>query len=128
MRVFLLFCRSNSEKGEGTVSQFSGKEILGVLGGPNVTENTKSKKEMDDILQAHGYQKLYEYTTFVNAPLSPTSCDPPALTDGPGNGPAAPAAVPRARRVGRLLAPMRGSPMLVRPRLANRVAGVRLSF
>ncbi|KAH7619756.1 hypothetical protein NADE_008042 [Nannochloris sp. 'desiccata'] len=55
-----------------------------------------------------------------------TSCYAAAPTDSPGNGPTALAAVPR--RVGRLLAPMRGSAMLVRPHLANRVSSCRPSF
>lgn len=125
------FRRSNSGKGEGSVSQFSGKRIIGVLAGPAETKNIKSKKDMDDILQDNGFLKWFEQGQYGDDPCSPfhasgISCDPPAPTNSPGNGPTAPAAVPR--RVGRLLAPMRGSAMLVRPRLANRVGGCRPFF
>ena len=115
----------------GSVSQFSGKRIIGVLAGPCETNNARNKRDMDSILNGGNYLKWFEQAQYGNDPCSTfqalgASCDAPARTDSPGNGPTTPAAIPR--RVGRLLAPMRGSAMMVRPRLANRVASCRPSF
>ena len=104
---------------------------MGVLAGPCETNNADSKRKMDSILTKRGYLKWFEQAQYSNDPCSPfqalgPSCDAPNPTPNPGNGPTAPAALPR--RVGRFLTPMRGSGMLVRPRLANRAAVRRLCF
>jgi hypothetical protein len=134
MLVFLSFCSAYKDEGKGSVSQFSGKRIIGVLAGETDTTDAESKNEMDCIVKYKGFLKLYGHgDKFDVNPYDPlqaseASYDPPAPSDGPGNGPTAPSAT-RHRRVGRLLAPMRGSPMLFRPRLAiSRVAGIRLAF
>ncbi|KAH7624994.1 hypothetical protein NADE_002214 [Nannochloris sp. 'desiccata'] len=125
------FINAHKDSGEGTVSDFSGKLIIGALAGPFETSDPNNKKQMDALLHQNKCIKWYEEKSYGGDPCSPfqasgASCDAPAPSDSPGNGPTAPAAVPR--RVGRLLAPMRGSAMLVHPRLANRVAGCRPSF
>ena len=119
------FCSAYKDKGEGSVSDFSGKLIIGALAG---TVETSDIKEMDALLKRNNCFKLFEKDNWGGNSSIPfqaavASFDAPALTKSP----TAPAAVPR--RVGRLLAPMRGSAMLVRPRLVNnRSAGCRLSF
>jgi hypothetical protein len=124
--------RSNKDKGKGSVSQFSGKRIIAVLAGPAETNNVANKMEMDSLLKENNFLKWFERSAEYGAdPCSPFQasgafCDAPGPSDSPGNGPTAPSAVPR--RVGRLLASMRGSAMLVRPRLATRAAVQRLSF
>ncbi|KAH7622993.1 hypothetical protein NADE_007857 [Nannochloris sp. 'desiccata'] len=117
--------------GKGSVSDFSGKGIIGVLAGPAETTDPNNKRVMDTILHKNGFLKWFEEKGYGDDPCSSfqasgASCDAPAPSEPPSNGPTAPAAVPC--RVGRLLAPMRGSAMLVRPRLANRVTGCRPSF
>ncbi len=134
MLVFLSFCSAYKDKGKGSVAQFSGKRIIGVLAGSTETSNVQSKNTMNNILKAHGFLKLYDHGDKFDVDpcdsfqASAPSCDPPAPSDGPGTGPTAPSALPR--RGGRsFLAPMRGSAMLIRPRLANnRAAGLRLFF
>jgi hypothetical protein len=121
---FSFLCSSWKDKGEGSVSEFSGKRIIGVLAGPCETNNASNKRDMDSILTGRDYLKWFEQTQYGDDPCSRfqasmASCEASARTDSPGNGPTAPAAVPR--RIG-LLAPMRGSAMLVRPCLANRFA------
>ena len=113
------------------MSDFSGKRIIGVLAGPAETTDPNNKKVMDTILHKNGFLKWFEEKGYGDDPCSAfqasgASCEAPSTADSPGNGPTAPAAMPR--RVGRLVAPMRGSAMLVRPRLANRVASCRPSF
>ncbi|KAH7619699.1 hypothetical protein NADE_007987 [Nannochloris sp. 'desiccata'] len=125
------FIDSWKDKGTGSVSEFSGKRIIGVLAGPCETNNASNKRDMDSILTGGDYLKWFEQAQYGNDPCSAfqasgLSCDAAAPTNSPGNGPTAPAAVPR--RVGRLLAPMRRSAMLVRPRLANRVSSCRPSL
>jgi hypothetical protein len=130
--TFLLFpfpfCGAYKDSGEGSVSDFSGKLIIGALAGTVETSNAYDIKEMDALLKRNNCFKLFEKDNWggnssISFQAAVASFDAPALTKSP----TAPAAVPR--RVGRLLAPMRGSAMLVRPRLVNnRSAGCRLSF
>ena len=131
----LFFCRSNKEKGEGSVVEFSGKRIIGVLAGPAETRNVESKREMDAILRLGRFLKWFERADYGDDPCSPfqslgAACD--ALEPPPnspvGNGPTTPAAVPRRLKPGLLANRMRGHAMLVRPRLATKwPAGLRFS-
>jgi hypothetical protein len=119
------------DMGEGSVADFSGLRIIGALAGPTQTSNPSDLKRMNVLLQGYNCYKWFEETAYGGDPCSPyqasgIACDVPVPSDSPGNGPTTAAAVPL--RVGRLLAPMRGSVMLVRPRLANRVAVRRPSF
>ena len=113
------------------MADFSGMRIIGALAGPLETSTPSDLKRMTARLQKYSCFKWFVEKEYGDNPCSPyqasgASCDAPGPSDSPGNGPTTPAAVPR--RVGRLLAPMRGSAMLVRPRLANRVAVKRRSF
>ena len=124
------FCSVYKDSDEGSVAEFAGLRIIGALAGPMETTNTSDLKKMNARLQKYNCYKWFEEKDCGDDPCSPfqasgASCDAPVPTENPSNGPTAPTAVPR--RVGRLLAPMRGSAMLVRPRLANRVA-VRRPF
>ncbi|KAG7668556.1 hypothetical protein NADE_006739 [Nannochloris sp. 'desiccata'] len=119
------------DSGVGTVADFAGLRIMCAIAGPVETSNPNDLKKMNARLQRYNCYKWFEEKGYGDDPCSPfqasgASCDADVSTKSPGNGPTAPAAVPR--RVGRLLAPMRGSTMLVRPRLANRVSGFRSSF
>jgi hypothetical protein len=113
------------------VADFSGLRIIGALAGPTQTSNPSDLKRMNARLQKYNCYKWFEEKAYGGDPCSPyqasgISCDVPVPSDSPANGPTAPSAVPR--RVGRLLAPKLGSPMLVRHRLANRVAVRRPYF
>ncbi|KAG7674696.1 hypothetical protein NADE_007988 [Nannochloris sp. 'desiccata'] len=122
---------AKKDSGEGTVAELSGLVIKGALAGALETSNPSDRKEMNSLLHRVGCYKWFEKKDYGDDPCSAfqasgLSCDAAAPTNSPGNGPTAPAAVPR--RVGRLLPPMRGSAMLVRPRLANRVSSCRPSL
>ncbi|KAG7674380.1 hypothetical protein KSW81_000038 [Nannochloris sp. 'desiccata'] len=93
------FIDSWKDKGKGSVSEFSRKRIIGVLAGPCETNNASNKRDMDSILTGGDYLKWYEQAQYGDDPCSVfqasgLSCDAPAPTDSPGNGPTAPAAVP----------------------------------
>ncbi len=119
------------DSGEGSVAEFAGLRIIGALAGPMETTNPNDLKNMNRQLKKNNFYKWFEEKDYGDDPCSPfqasgASCDAPGPSDSPGNGPTAPSAVPH--RVGRLLAPMRGSAMLVRPRLATRATVQRLFF
>lgn len=126
--MLVSFCSSYKDMGDGSVTEFSGKRIIGVLAGPAETANVNNKKAMDTLLQKYSLLQWFEHGDYGDDPCSPfnasgASCDAPAPTDGPGPG-TTPAAM--SRRVGRQPTRLRGSAMLVRPRLLTRFAGFRL--
>ena len=118
------------------MADFSGMRIIGALAGPVETTDPNNKRAMDEIIDKNKFFKWFEKKDYGDCLCSPfpasgasfdNECDAPNPTTSPTNGPTAPAAL--ASRGGRLLTPMRGSVMLVRPRLASsRVGGWRLSF
>lgn len=133
--TFLVFlfplCSEFKDSGEGSVADFKGKRIIGVLAGPAETTNPNDKRAMDAMLNNNGFLKWFENKDYGDDPCSPlqasgASWDAPTPSEPSSSGPAAPAAVPR--RVGRVLRPalMRRSGMLVHPRLASKSAGFRI--
>lgn len=127
------FCRQYRDQDEGNVSLFRGKRIIGVLASATLEIGGEKQEFMNNVIESLGYKRISTDGLYGDDPCSPlqasgASCDVPAPSGTPGNGPTAPSAVPR--RGGRsFLAPMRGPAMLVRPRLVNnRVAGFRLIF
>ncbi len=115
------------DSGEGSVAEFAGLRIIGALAGPMETTNPNDLKKMNRQLKKNNCYKWFEEKDYRDDPCSPfqasgASSDAPVPTDSPG----APSAV--RRRVGRLLAPMRGSAVMICPRLANRSAFRRPFF
>ena len=119
----------------GTVSQLSGKRIIGVLAGLAEATDVNAKLAMDFPLQAMGYLKWFERaeddaTAFSRFDAPGASGDAPSPTNGSGSGnrPNTPAALPCRTGQSRLPIRMPIPAMVVGPRLANKAAAVRFSF
>ncbi|KAH7619183.1 hypothetical protein NADE_006028 [Nannochloris sp. 'desiccata'] len=85
-------CSSWKDKGKGSVSDFTGKRIIGVLAGPAETTDLNNKRVMDTILHKNGFLKWFDEKGYGDDPCSSfqasgASCDAPAPSDSPGNGP-----------------------------------------
>ncbi|KAG7669782.1 hypothetical protein KSW81_007928 [Nannochloris sp. 'desiccata'] len=86
------FIDSWKDKGKGSVSDFTGKRIIGVLAGPAETTDLNNKRVMDTILHKNGFLKWFDEKGYGDDPCSSfqasgASCDAPAPSDSPGNGP-----------------------------------------
>jgi hypothetical protein len=112
---------------------FYGKQIFGVLAGAVETKDTKDLKIMNRMVKEEGYMKWFEGLDFgpgCDSTSQVHSCAAADGTDaGPGSGNATTTTTPAAlpRRIKQAAAPMRRAQVQVRPRLAPKFAGVKLS-